>query len=154
MFVQEILTEATLHGLKPNEQQYFTKAVEFLRAELSIPASVKIDIAFNPKMHLDAGQSGLTIPNPSSKNHIFIFIAPGLSNGERVMTVAHEFIHVEHLVTGRMTIELKDGKYAVTWEDEPVEELKYSRSNPWEVDAHSRDNQLGRKLISKIGNLT
>lgn len=153
MFARDILNEATLHGLKPNESQHFTKIVKWLRNELSIPTTTKIDIAFNPNMKMDVGQMGLTIPNPTTKNHIFIFIAPGPSNGERAMTIAHEFLHVEHLVTGRVSINVVDGKYAVTWEDEPVEELQYSQSNPWEVDAHSRDQQLGRKLITAVGNL-
>jgi len=154
MLLHELLTESSnLHGLTPKEDEYFTKVVTFLRKTLKIPQSVKIDVAFKPNIKLDNKQTGLTIPNPKNKNHIFVFIAPGLSNGERVMTVAHEFLHVEHLVSGRMTIDVTDGKYLVTWEGEQVE-MKYSNSNPWEIDAHSKDRALGRQVISAIGNIS
>lgn len=153
MLVHEILIEShKLHGLTNEESVYFSKVVALLSKTLKIPPSIKIDVAFKPNMKFDANQSGLTIPNPKNKNHIFVFIAPGLSNGERVMTVAHEFLHVEHLVSGRMSIDVVDGKYIVTWEGQEVE-MKYSSSNPWEIDAHQKDVALGKQMLSAVGNL-
>jgi hypothetical protein len=152
MLVNEILTEE-LHGLIPEESKYFEKVLQYIRKELNIPNTVTLDVAFKPGIKFDPGQSGLTIPNPTKPNHIFVFLSPGLTNGERVQTLAHEMIHVQHIVSGKMTIELKDGKYFVTWENKPVQELVYSRSHPWEVDAHSKDRDLAHRVIKQIGNL-
>lgn len=153
MLLHELLQEA-VHGLASTEAEYFNKVVNFLISELNIPSNIKLDVAFKPSVQFDKDQSGLTIPNPSNTNHIFIFIAPHLSNGERVMTLAHEFVHVKQITDGRMDIRLQDGKYNVKWEGKQMDNLKYSRNTPWELEAHSQERSLTQKLVTEIGNIS
>jgi hypothetical protein len=156
MLLNELISESNqIHGAGDRRaEQYFTQVVDTLCDQFSIPSNVRIDVSFNPKLPMDPGQEGLTIPNPNKPDHIFIFVKPGLSNGERVKVIAHEMVHVRQIVDGRMSIQLVNGKYQVKWEDKPVKSTGYSRSNPWEVEAFGQEHQLMQLLIAQHGNLS
>lgn len=151
MLLKELIENQSIQGAGENEQ-YFNTVVDTLRDELGIPENVELKIALKHNMPLDKGQKGLTIPNPNNPNQMFVFLNPNLVGAEVVSTIAHELVHVKQISDGRMNIQLKDGAYEVEWEGRPLKQVRYSRSHPWEVEAHTQERPLMQSIIKKLGN--
>lgn len=141
-------------GKDKAEVEYLQRAADFLSDYLNLDDH-NILISLDPPMDLDNTQTGVTIAMGKNPNKIFIMIDKGISTGEKVRTLAHEMIHALQIASGRLVIlELKDGKIRGQWEGETFNDLKYSRSNPWEVEAHTKDKELQRMVIDELGNFT
>lgn len=156
MKLSQIISEkATItQGRDQEEMAYLQRAADLLSDHLNLN-SHDITISLDPPMDLDKTQTGVTIGIGKRPNKIFIMIDSGISTGEKVKTLAHEMIHALQLATGRLAIlELKNGKITAEWEGETLKNIRYSRSNPWEIEAHTKDKELQRLVIDQLGNFT
>lgn len=156
MKLSQIISEkATItQGRDQGEMAYLQRAADLLSDHLNLN-SHDITISLDPPMDLDKTQTGVTIGIGKRPNKIFIMIDSGISTGEKVKTLAHEMIHALQLATGRLAIlELKNGKITAEWEGETLKNIRYSRSNPWEIEAHTKDKELQRLVIDQLGNFT
>lgn len=156
MKIHNLLFESQkFHGIDAESKQYYEIVVDWLREKLNIPDSVQLQISMGKsKMPFDNNQNGVTIPNPNKPNEVYVFLHPGLSKAEQLSALAHELVHVKQLADGRLEMKLANGKYDVTWEGKPLEKIKYSRSHPWEVEAHSQERPLVHEIIKQFGNPT
>ena len=138
----------------PEELQYLQKAADILAQKLDID-NQEIIITFDPPYDLDKSQDGATVGMGKHPKKIFILIDKNLSTGEKVKNLAHEMVHAQQLADGRLVINSLDGgKISGEWEGQSYDDLKYSRSNPWEIEAHTREKELHRFVISELGNFT
>lgn len=136
----------------PEELEYLQKAANLLADNLNI-ADREIIITFDPPYDLDKNQYGATVGVGKKPNKIFILIDKGISTGEKVRTLAHEMVHAQQISSGRLVIsELKNKKINGEWEGEPFTNTQYSKSNPWEIEAHTKEKELQRYIIKKLGN--
>lgn len=136
----------------PEELQYLQKAADILSQELELD-NHEIMVSFDPPYDLDKSQDGATIGIGRIPKKIFILVDKNLSTGEKLRTLAHEMVHAQQLAQGRLVIDkLENGKISGEWGGKSYDSIKYSRANPWEVEAHTRDRQLQLFVISKIGN--
>lgn len=150
-----LLERATVQkAATPEELKYLQKAADILAQELDIN-NHELIISFDPPYDLDKSQDGATIGLGRVPRKIFILIDKTLSTGEKVRTLAHEMIHAQQLSNGRLVINgIENGKISGEWEGQPFDDLKYSTSNAWEIEAHTRDKDLQRFVLGKIGNFT
>lgn len=150
---QMIIEKAKVtQGDNPKEMEYLQRAADLLADTLSVEGN-EITISFDPPMDLDKSQHGVTIGLGRNPKKIFIMIDRGLSTGEKVRTLAHEMVHVNQLASGRLVIlELKDGNISGEWEGEPFKLARYSSSNPWEIEAYTKEKELRQLVVDEIGN--
>jgi hypothetical protein len=114
---------------------------------------VEVIIKYDSTHTLSPGQNGLTVATDKNPNKIFIFIKNNLSTGERVEALCHEMVHAEQLYDGRLFFSgISGGKADGEWEGKPFKNVTYRRSNPWEIEAHTKDKILRQKVIIKLGN--
>ena len=148
----DLYENQTVTGAGDNEP-YYDKVITILRDIMDIPDNIELKVALQHKFPLDDGQNGLTIPNPNNPNQIFMFLNPNLVGAEVISTIAHELVHVKQLSDGRMDIQLDNGKYVVKWDGREIPNVRYSRSHPWEAEAHSQERGLMMKVIDQLGNV-
>lgn len=156
MKVKHIITErATVQGVKDNEElEYLKKAADLLVDTLDLEDH-NIIVSFDPPYDLDKEQHGVTIGIGESPNKIFILIDKGLSTGEKIRVLAHELIHAKQIAKGELVIlGLENGKIKGRWQGEEFKNVKYSKRNPWEVEAHRKEKELQRFIIDQLGNFT
>lgn len=151
MRLNEFLTENS-HIQGSDNPEYYEKVVAQLRQALDIPEGVKLTVAVNPNMTFDSGQDGLTIPSPTDNNHIYLLLRGGLPPSQLASALAHEMVHAKQIADGRLDLKLNNGKYDVTWEGKPSRFKKYSRSAPWEIEAHTQERELLHHIIDTVGN--
>ena len=154
MKLRDILTEkvSITQGASGKELDYLQDAADLLAKQLGL-SDQNIVVSFDPPMDLDKTQTGVTIGIGKHPNKIFVMVDKGLSMGEKLFTLCHEMVHVQQLASGRLAFtEIKDGKVSGEWEGEKFDNIKYSRSNPWEVEAHTKDKQLREFVLKKLGN--
>jgi hypothetical protein len=136
----------------PEELEYLQRAADFLANRLDIDG-FEILVTFDPPYDLDKSQDGATIGLGKPPKKIFVLVDKNLSTGEKVRTLAHEMIHAQQLAQGRLVItSLENGKISGEWEGQEYDHIKYSRANPWEVEAHTHDKELQRLVVSELGN--
>lgn len=148
-----LLERATVQkAATPEELQYLQRAADILSQELGL-GNHEIIITFDPPYDLDKSQGGATIGLGKIPRKIFILIDKDISTGEKVRNLGHEMIHAQQLATGRLAIlDIENGKISGEWESQAFDDLKYSKSNPWEIEAHTKEKDLQRFVLSKIGN--
>jgi hypothetical protein len=156
MKVYQILNEKAkiTQGQDKNEMQYLQQVADLLTDELGVSHN-NITISLNPpaSLDLDKSQNGLTIGMGRKPSEIFIIVDRGLTTAEKVRVLAHEMVHVHQISRGDLALlELVDGKVTGEWQGEPFDFVRYSKSNPWEVEAYTREKELHRFVISKLGN--
>lgn len=155
MHLYDIIKESSVQGLSDQRQvEYFTKALELLKKKLGV--NKELAVTFKPPYDLDPSQHGACVALGENPSKIFIFIDgnKGLSNTEMLQTLCHEMVHAHQFARGDLKIlELKGSKFRGMWEGKEIV-AKYSRSNPWEVEAHSKDRPLTLEIIQELGNLT
>jgi len=150
MKIIDIIHES-LQGVKPTQHNYFNNVVEHLTNKFNITQTVKV--AFKPPYDLDNEQVGACF---GTSKVIFIFIDGHKNHDPNALLLAlcHEFIHAHQIARGDLVFEklhvnLKaaDG----SWMGEPFVKRKYSRSNEWEVEAHSKERGLRDEMIKLFG---
>jgi len=154
MKVKDIILErATItQGKDKAEMAYLTKVAEFLSNHLGID-NTELTISLDPPVDLDKSQYGVTVGIGHKPKKIFIMLDSGLSTGEKIRTLAHEMVHAHQIARGDLAIlSLEDGKIKGEWEGEEFNFIRYSRSNPWEVEAYTKEKTLHKLVINKIGN--
>ena len=154
MKLRDIITErvSITQGAQGKELDYLQDAADLLAKQLGV-SDKNIVVSFDPPYDLDSTQTGVTIGLGKNPNKIFVMVDKGLSMGEKVLTLCHEMVHVQQLASGRLVFaELKDGKVSGEWEGDKFDNIKYSRRNPWEVEAHTKDKQLRDFVLKKLGN--
>lgn len=135
-----------------DELQYLQRAADLLASNLDIDDK-EIVITFDPPYDLDKTQYGATIGLGEKPQKIFILIDKGISTGEKVRALAHEMVHAHQIASGKLVIEkLKNGKITGSWDGEEFDFTRYSKSNPWEVEAYTQEKILQRKVIEELGN--
>ena len=141
-------------GVDEAELAYLQKAADLLSRELKVD-NHNITISFDPPMDLDNSQYGVTIGLGHKPQKIFIMVDKGLSTGDKLLNLCHEMVHAQQLAHGHLTIEvLKDGQISGEWNGKKFSSLKYSKANPWEVEAHTKDKQLRKWVVEQLGNFT
>lgn len=155
MHLYDIIKESAVQGLSDQRQvDYFTKATKLLKSKLGI--SKELVVTFKPPYDLDPSQHGACVALGENPAKIFILIDgnKGLSNNEMLLALCHEMIHAHQFARGDLKIlELKGNKFKGVWQGEEII-AKYSRSNPWEVEAHKDERPLMMEIIDELGNLT
>ena len=156
MKVSQIISERAqvTQGKDKAEMAYLQRAADLLHDELGLDAH-DVTISFDPPMDLDKTQYGVTIGIGRKPKKIFIMVDKGLSTGEKVRILAHEMVHAQQIASGRLAIlGLDDGKIRGEWEGEEFNPRRYSKSNPWEVEAYTKEKTLQRMVIDRLGNFT
>ena len=159
MKLSDIITEKVnvTQAKNAREAEYLQKAADFLINHLGLNGK-EIVLSLNPPSSIvtfDGAQTGMTIGMGRKPNKIFIMLDNKLSTGEKVKALAHEMVHAIQLASGRLTIlDIKDSKVRGEWEGEKFTNMKYQRNNPWEIEAHSREDELHRLVIDELGNFT
>lgn len=133
----------------PNVKQYLTAASDIIGDALGINSSV-INVVIGQSLP-NMGQHGLTLPDPKGSGKIMIVLGEGLSAAELLRALAHEMIHAKQILDGDLQFDFGDN-ISVKYKGKPVP-LKYNRSAPWETEAHSKEKDLARMVIDKIGNI-
>lgn len=153
MKLSSITERARVQNAKQSEElQYLQRAADLLAQELDLEDK-EISITFDPPYDLDKTQYGATIGLGRSPKKIFIFVDKGIPTGEKLRALAHEMIHAQQLASGKLAIlDFSNGKISGEWEGEPFDHTRYSKSNPWEVEAYKREKELQRFIIDKLGN--
>ncbi|RLC97001.1 MAG: hypothetical protein DRI46_13350 [Chloroflexi bacterium] len=156
MKLKHIITEkaSITQGAEGPELDYLQDAADLLTKHLAL-GDQKITISFDPPkgLDLDPSQNGVTIGLGNPPKEIFVLVDKNLSTGEKLLTLAHEMVHVKQLASGRLVFaSLEGGKVSGEWEGEQFAEMKYSRRNPWEVEAHTKDKQLRDFILKELGN--
>lgn len=154
MKLKHIITErATVtQGATGKELDYLQDAADLLVRHLGL-GDQSVTISFDPPMDLDGSQSGVTIGLGRPPNKIFVMVDKNQSVGEKLLTLSHEMVHVKQLASGRLVFDkLENGKVSGEWEGEKFDEAKYSRNNPWEVEAHTKDKELRDYILKELGN--
>lgn len=154
MKLRHIITESAqiTQGAEGKELDYLQDAADLLMKQLGISDQTVV-ISFDPPMDLDSSQTGVTIGMGRPPGKIFIMVDKGLSMGEKVLTLCHEMVHVKQLASGRLVFDkLENGKVSGEWEGDKFDEIKYSRRNPWEVEAHTTDKKLRDFVLKNLGN--
>lgn len=156
MKLKRIITERAkvTQGANGKELDYLQDAADLLMKTLGIQDQTVV-ISFDPPMDLDSSQSGVTIGMGRPPKQIFIMVDKNTSMGEKVLTLAHEMVHVSQLASGRLVFDkLENGKVSGEWEGDSFDQAKYSRSNPWEVEAHTKDKTLRDLVLKQLGNFS
>ncbi len=156
MKLKHIITErATVtQGATGKELDYLQDAADLLTKHLGL-GDQSITISFDPPVDLDNSQTGVTVGIGRPPNKIFVMVDKNLSVGEKLLTLAHEMVHVKQLASGRLVFDkLENGKVSGEWEGEKFDEVKYSRNNPWEIEAHTKDKELRSFILKELGNFT
>ena len=144
-----------IQGIEDNDEHaYLQKVAEFLGSTLQI--NKPVIVSFNPPYDLDKTQEGATLAVGENPNKIFIMIERNnFSTGDKVRILSHEFVHAQQISRGDLRIlNFSDGKISGKWKDEGFDDMRYSRSNPWENEAHEREKELRRLVIKEIGNFS
>jgi len=152
-FIQSLLEQAKVKNSDSTEElQYLQKAADILSQELQLD-NHEVLITFDPPYDLDKSQYGVTVGIGKIPKKIFIMVDKNISTGEKVRTLAHEMVHAQQLAQGRLVINgLTDGKITGEWEGKEFGNIRYTKSNPWEIEAHTREKELQRFVIDTLGN--
>jgi hypothetical protein len=155
MKVYQLLNEKAniTQGQDKREVQYLQQVADLLADELNVSHN-NITVSLNPppSLDLDKSQHGLTIGMGRKPSQIFVIIDRGLNTAEKVRVLAHEMVHVQQLSRGDLAIlEIVSGKINGEWQGEKFDFVRYSKSNPWEVEAYTREKELHQLVISKLG---
>jgi len=153
MKISTILERSRVQNATESEElQYLQKAADLLSNELDLNDR-EVTITFDPPYDLDASQYGATIGLGRSPKKIFIFVDKDISTGEKLRALAHEMVHAQQLASGKLAIlNFEKGQISGEWDGEPFEFLRYSKSNPWEVEAYTKEKSLQKFVINKLGN--
>lgn len=131
-------------GMEGLDREYLTLVANKLREQLGINPSRKIIVNTKQKAQLfGANHNGATI---MQNGIIAMFLNESLMNDQMILTMAHEMVHAQHLDSGRMEMNITSRGVELKWEGEQVAP-KYSRSAPWEVDAHIKEKKLRDFLL-------
>lgn len=158
MKLYQTLTEKASIGVqdaqKSSELQYLEDAARILSDYLNIETDVRI--SFDPPFELDKTQDGATIALGESPNIIYVLIdGEGLTTAEKLRVLAHEMVHVHQIDRGDLAIlghDPETNKITARWKDQHLLDIKYSRRNPWELEAHQKERDLQRHVVSVLGN--
>ena len=124
---------------------YVKRAARFYAQSLFKPRALEnliLKIKFNKK--IDAyGYASVTEFSPSNKPRQFeIELHPGIGAYDILKTLAHEMVHVRQYIQGDVNIKL------TRWKGTAVADVDYW-DQPWEIDAHGREDGLLTKFAEK-----
>ena len=124
---------------------YVKRAARFYAQSLFKPRALEnliLKIKFNKK--IDAyGYASVTEFSPSNKPRQFeIELHPGIGAYDILKTLAHEMVHVRQYIQGDVNIRL------TRWKGTAVADVDYW-DQPWEIDAHGREDGLLTKFAEK-----
>ena len=152
MKILDIIESVQVQGLSPQELSYFQSAANTLHEKLNMTTSVIVE--FKPNADLDKSQNGATIAIGENPKTIYIFIDHNLTNGKRLLALSHEMIHANQFDKGKLAFtKFYNGRFDGFWDGNPITNQKYSRSNPWEIEAHKDERSLMHYVIDTIGNV-
>lgn len=154
MNIFDIIYESVAGVNDSKAKKYFSDASDLLSSHFGI--SQELIITFSPPYDLDKSQNGACIAFSEKPGKIYIFIdgKGGLANNELLLALCHEFVHASQFSRGDLVFtSFSGGKFNGRWMDDGIVNGGYSRSNPWEVEAHKDERQLMSKVIGKLGNL-
>ena len=139
-------------GATGKELLYLQQAAILLADKLNV-FNQSVTISFNPPVCLDDSQHGVTIGLGEKLNKIFVMITNNLTIGEKLLTLAHEMVHVSQLFSRKLVFnKLEGGQICGEWDGEMFDNIKYSRRNPWEIEAHTDDKNLKDYVLNELGN--
>lgn len=155
MKISQIIESARVQNAGESEElQYLQRAADLLSKKLDLEDR-EVTITFDPPYDLDPSQYGATIGLGRSPKKIFILIDKGIPTGEKVRALAHEMVHAQQLASGKLAIlNFEKGQINGEWDGEPFDFVRYSKSNPWEVEAYTQEKKLQRFVINELGNFT
>ena len=117
----------------------------------NIPKKVQIQIKqfVNKISTLDCQIAALAQPCPYDENIYELYVDPAVPDMEIGEMLAHELIHIEQMVNGRLDLRPAD-KGFVIWEGKERTATPYSRNFPWEQEAYKRMGSLWRDIRKSI----
>lgn len=122
------------------------KAINFFAKRLFTPQMNKqlhIEISYKKNMQL-LGLTSIEDYNKSGKPRYFIIdIQKHLSEKEKLITLAHEMIHVKQYVYNELNEQMN------TWRGDTVEKLEY-HNQPWEIEAEEFGIKLTEEYMDSI----
>lgn len=153
----EILSkkDITITGISDKKQkEYFQKATTLVSNILGInlPITIKFDKNFTQ-------ENGATVPFTQESKIIKIVINNTLTTNEKLLALCHELVHVKQFSNNELVIlnlypdKTLKPKADILWHGEKFEKIKYSRSNPWELEAHTKQRPLMMAVLAELGNL-
>lgn len=157
MKYKELITESIVKGLSdPRFEQYCNDAVALLKSHLMI--NMDIEIRFTPTSKYDDSQTGACVAGGKSPTKAIIYIndTRATNNNEKIKTLCHEMIHAHQFSRGDLVVtgiynQFDPPRFSGTWKGEPFK-CKYSKTRPWEQEAHYNEHKLYDFVIDKLKN--
>lgn len=130
---------------------YYEQVVSAGLTFLNIPEKVRVQIKqfINRLSTWDCQIAALAQPCPYDENIYELYVDPAVPDMEIGEMLAHELIHIEQMVNGRLDLRPAD-KGFVIWEGKERPATPYSRNFPWEQEAYKRMGSLWRDIRKSI----
>ena len=115
---------------------YFAKKLPGFRKK---KVKIKIVLKSMTKLKCRGQASQLT-----SKSYR-ILLESGLKARALISTLAHEMIHLNQWLTGKM-VDLEGARYRVKWGKRIYKSTLAYRKHPWEIEAHGKEQALAEQF--------
>ena len=125
-------------------KEFIKMVVKFFEQELKLKnSSWTVDVRTKRGMRLEGTRGCVTYVAPK---YLIMLLDSGLDVERLVLTIAHEMVHVKQYARGQIKHEL--GRKTYYWMGKPIRKQYYSQ--PWEIEAFSKERVLANKVFKII----